>query len=238
MYCSRAAVPGPSAMAPVRLFRAEAASGVSFTKSHTSGTKVCAWTSTTVTRRPAIIARRRAPAAPCAKVSAPTARPAAAPATVFKKSRRFGIALPLATRPASELKLHPQSHQTSTEDLRDVLPDSSRRAVGRVHVEHIARIQQVVDIYVSAQLAGTELKEPREAQVHLLQARFEHGVRRDQLDRHVAVAGRCATRSEEHTSELQSRLHLVCRLLVEKKTAGKSACAASDTHARLQAAFS
>src|SRR5687768_17832427 len=26
------------------------------------------------------------------------------------------------------------------------------------------------------------------------------------------------TRSEEHTSELQSRLHLVCRLLLEKKT--------------------
>src|SRR2546422_3153185 len=27
----------------------------------------------------------------------------------------------------------------------------------------------------------------------------------------------CFTRSEEHTSELQSRLHLVCRLLLEKK---------------------
>src|SRR2546422_5036970 len=32
----------------------------------------------------------------------------------------------------------------------------------------------------------------------------------------IPVAG-CATRSEEHTSELQSRLHLVCRLLLEKK---------------------
>src|SRR5205809_5124476 len=28
---------------------------------------------------------------------------------------------------------------------------------------------------------------------------------------------RCAWRSEEHTSELQSRLHLVCRLLLEKQ---------------------
>src|SRR6185369_17884060 len=27
----------------------------------------------------------------------------------------------------------------------------------------------------------------------------------------------CATRSEEHTSELQSHLNLVCRLLLEKK---------------------
>src|SRR2546429_5980804 len=31
-------------------------------------------------------------------------------------------------------------------------------------------------------------------------------------------AGARQTRSEEHTSELQSRLHLVCRLLLEKKT--------------------
>src|SRR2546422_3751588 len=29
--------------------------------------------------------------------------------------------------------------------------------------------------------------------------------------------GRGCRRSEEHTSELQSRLHLVCRLLLEKK---------------------
>src|SRR2546422_6601800 len=31
-----------------------------------------------------------------------------------------------------------------------------------------------------------------------------------------------AYRSEEHTSELQSRLHLVCRLLLEKKKKKKS----------------
>src|SRR3989449_3862760 len=31
------------------------------------------------------------------------------------------------------------------------------------------------------------------------------------------IAGFEAPRSEEHTSELQSRLHLVCRLLLEKK---------------------
>src|SRR6266436_2202102 len=33
----------------------------------------------------------------------------------------------------------------------------------------------------------------------------------------VAIARRAGVRSEEHTSELQSRLHLVCRLLLEKK---------------------
>src|SRR5687768_17640330 len=31
------------------------------------------------------------------------------------------------------------------------------------------------------------------------------------------AGGRTRPRSEEHTSELQSRLHLVCRLLLEKK---------------------
>src|SRR2546422_7146250 len=31
------------------------------------------------------------------------------------------------------------------------------------------------------------------------------------------VEGEGVVRSEEHTSELQSRLHLVCRLLLEKK---------------------
>src|SRR2546422_3731290 len=35
---------------------------------------------------------------------------------------------------------------------------------------------------------------------------------------HITLDGRSAQpRSEEHTSELQSRLHLVCRLLLEKK---------------------
>src|SRR5205809_1512618 len=37
-------------------------------------------------------------------------------------------------------------------------------------------------------------------------------------------------RSEEHTSELQSRLHLVCRLLLEKKKKNKNS---TSTHTRL-----
>src|SRR3989449_3170447 len=35
-------------------------------------------------------------------------------------------------------------------------------------------------------------------------------------------------RSEEHTSELQSRLHLVCRLLLEKKKKKKKIAISSD----------
>src|SRR2546422_7582733 len=38
-----------------------------------------------------------------------------------------------------------------------------------------------------------------------------------QGDAHRAEHPEAVQRSEEHTSELQSRLHLVCRLLLEKK---------------------
>src|SRR5256884_2118195 len=37
------------------------------------------------------------------------------------------------------------------------------------------------------------------------------------------MLGPLGSRSEEHTSELQSRLHLVCRLLLEKKKQGETA---------------
>src|SRR2546422_3533068 len=39
-------------------------------------------------------------------------------------------------------------------------------------------------------------------------------------------------RSEEHTSELQSRLHLVCRLLLEKKSCTTSSPAAAKGSSR------
>src|SRR3712207_9344967 len=57
--------------------------------------------------------------------------------------------------------------------------------------------------------------EPVERRVEGALADEERGVRRllDPLDHGVPVA----RRSEEHTSELQSRQYLVCRLLLEKK---------------------
>src|SRR5205809_4562802 len=48
--------------------------------------------------------------------------------------------------------------------------------------------------------------------VRRTRARAHHGHRRGSESQ-----GRAPARSEEHTSELQSRLHLVCRLLLEKK---------------------
>src|SRR3989449_6241016 len=45
--------------------------------------------------------------------------------------------------------------------------------------------------------------------------RAQHGTQ--QVVGRADVGDPVAHRSEEHTSELQSRLHLVCRLLLEKK---------------------
>src|SRR3712207_8250697 len=47
-----------------------------------------------------------------------------------------------------------------------------------------------------------------------------HPICRDMLKagKHVLLEKPIAMRSEEHTSELQSRQYLVCRLLLEKKT--------------------
>src|SRR2546422_6046297 len=55
---------------------------------------------------------------------------------------------------------------------------------------------------------------------HVAQRHQQSGLRAQHEDRahrvaHIDVARE--NRSEEHTSELQSRLHLVCRLLLEKK---------------------
>src|SRR5438309_6663220 len=50
-------------------------------------------------------------------------------------------------------------------------------------------------------------------------------------------ASRLAARSEEHTSELQSQFHLVCRLLLEKKNTTMNALAPSITHAYHTAPF-
>src|SRR5207244_7556054 len=64
--------------------------------------------------------------------------------------------------------------------------------------------------------------DPREQLVQLLQGRRERHPYRLQQARRAQCRGadharRADRRSEEHTSELQSPDHLVCRLLLEKK---------------------
>src|SRR3712207_9007887 len=45
----------------------------------------------------------------------------------------------------------------------------------------------------------------------------QHRARGDESRRGIRAPDACGARSEEHTSELQSRQYLVCRLLLEKK---------------------
>src|SRR3712207_7920843 len=69
-----------------------------------------------------------------------------------------------------------------------------------------------------SQLPGDRGRVER-ARFHGPHRRGEHQRARDGADRRAAgpAARRHALRSEEHTSELQSRQYLVCRLLLEKK---------------------
>src|SRR2546422_7193989 len=61
---------------------------------------------------------------------------------------------------------------------------------------------------------GPEAQRPGDAPVRRPGATEGEQVRPDRVTVGAYFAHR---RSEEHTSELQSRLHLVCRLLLEKK---------------------
>src|SRR5687768_17958461 len=75
--------------------------------------------------------------------------------------------------------------------------------------------------------AAVEQRPPRPVEVHReaererLEAEAVRGVGVDQAEAGDVGRGdhghEHLLRSEEHTSELQSRLHLVCRLLLEKK---------------------
>src|SRR6266480_5535315 len=64
---------------------------------------------------------------------------------------------------------------------------------------------------------------------HLLVGAFDYDLRRDRnLERDSCPPLDRDRRSEEHTSELQSHVNLVCRLLLEKKKRGRDISAQTD----------
>src|SRR3989442_2847722 len=109
-------------------------------------------------------------------------------------------------------------------------------ATARAPAEH-ARLEAAV------RLAESYLAEVRALRPALPTIAFEQTMKLYRRDReiHLLYLGRAHTegdvfvyRSEEHTSELQSRPHLVCRLLLEKKTdAAKSVDRDPDGHSIL-----
>src|SRR5258705_7386068 len=68
----------------------------------------------------------------------------------------------------------------------------------------------------SASITGTESMEPRMASSAAC-CEMEVGLEVDWLCSLTVACTSASGRSEEHTSELQSLRHLVCRLLLEKK---------------------
>src|SRR5262245_66239375 len=85
--------------------------------------------------------------------------------------------------------------------------NGARRAVDRDHVA--LADDQLAVLSLSAELAGADIDLELVGAAHagLAHAAGDHG----------RMTGLAAPRSEEHTSELQSLRHLVCRLLLEKK---------------------
>src|SRR5690348_18210274 len=74
--------------------------------------------------------------------------------------------------------------------------------------------RSAVRIGVAVRLVGeVHRREPQVRDKNAIEQKPEFAAERVVADRAIAVA----LRSEEHTSELQSPVHLVCRLLLEKK---------------------
>src|SRR3712207_6967412 len=86
--------------------------------------------------------------------------------------------------------------------FRSLDPRPREGAAADRHVERAGRLDVVAEAAVALQQAVVLLAGNRAA---------DHPGR-------PPFGGEAAARSEEHTSELQSRQYLVCRLLLEKKT--------------------
>src|SRR2546422_7930160 len=65
--------------------------------------------------------------------------------------------------------------------------------------------------------AGSSLRAEQRLEPRVFAQRREAGLHVRIEEANLEHVARVEGRSEEHTSELQSRLHLVCRLLLEKK---------------------
>src|SRR3989449_4536908 len=89
------------------------------------------------------------------------------------------------------------------------------RGLDEVMEQQVVLTRSALEDDIAARIGAAQ---PLEALAGLLQSPLALGVI-DGGARPVGIAGGVEpyARSEEHTSELQSRLHLVCRLLLEKK---------------------
>src|SRR5690625_6301213 len=86
-------------------------------------------------------------------------------------------------------------------------------------------VEVIEDLLANLEAAPLTLEAPGVEEARELRTRLVAQVRNHLIPRLrevaapviVVIGGSTGARSEEHTSELQSRGHLVCRLLLEKK---------------------
>src|SRR5687768_80796 len=161
----------------------------------------------------------------------------------LKIIRRFGVQLPGLTRKSADKKPYPpgQHGQSATKrrktsEFRKLLEEKqkvrfnygvtegqlrrylglARKMSGRTGDNLLAVLERRLDNVVFRMGFAPTIPAARQL--------VSHGnirVNGKKVDRpsYLAESGD-VVRSEEHTSELQSRLHLVCRLLLEKKKKG------------------
>src|SRR5437870_8451999 len=100
----------------------------------------------------------------------------------------------------------------SMEDLWSFNEEIVARAIFASEIPVISGVGHETDFTIADFVADVRASTPSAAAELVVQTRRE-------FDKHIAVlrGALAEQRSEEHTSELQSRGHLVCRLLLEKK---------------------
>src|SRR5690554_7728157 len=109
-----------------------------------------------------------------------------------------------------EIGLYQKIRQARAGREQFILHDGPPYANGSIHIGHgVNKILK--DIIVKSQtLSGKDAPYVPGWDCHGLTIELK-------VEEKVGKVGEKVTRSEEHTSELQSRPHLVCRLLLEKK---------------------
>src|SRR5690625_7083030 len=91
------------------------------------------------------------------------------------------------------------------------------------YIRQMKQLQKDLEKLIEREKKGEAMVQEMEEKVKIIRGAIEQGekeadvLRKDALDSDVLVGVTQWFRSEEHTSELQSRGHLVCRLLLEKK---------------------
>src|SRR5690625_6268041 len=107
--------------------------------------------------------------------------------------------------------------KVALELLRIIVVFSLLGAFGWVVIENIYTVNEITKNYSSLAILAILILLFVLYRNKLQFSGWYKGKARKKLSRNVSVVLILLSRSEEHTSELQSRGHLVCRLLLEKK---------------------